>query len=107
MSKPPGLSRPDTPGHNGGLVSVPWRWLVVLAPALLLYVLPLPGLTPPQRHLLAIFAATVIGLVAQPVSMGATAMIVLPLLAVTKTLSTAQVFSGFANPTVWLIFTAF
>ena len=83
------------------------RWLAVLGPALLLYLLPLPGLTPPQRHLLAIFTATVIALVAQPVAMGVTALLALTLLALTRTLSTAQTFSGFANPTVWLIFTAF
>jgi divalent anion:Na+ symporter, DASS family len=79
----------------------------VLGPGLLLYLLPLPGLSPVQRHLLAIFTATVISLVAQPVAMGATAIVALTLLALTRTLSTAQTFSGFANPTVWLIFTAF
>jgi hypothetical protein len=31
--------------------------------------LPLPGLTPTQRHLLAIFTSTIISLVAQPVPM--------------------------------------
>jgi hypothetical protein len=36
----------------------------------LLYLWPLPGLTPVQGHLLAIFAATVIALVAQPVPAG-------------------------------------
>ena len=83
------------------------RWLAVLGPGLLLYLLPLPGLDAGQRHLLAIFTATVISLVAQPVAMGATAILALTLLALTRTLSTAQTFSGFANPTVWLIFTAF
>lgn len=83
------------------------RWLVVLGPGLLLYFLPLPGLNPLQRHLLAIFTATVIALVAQPVPMGVTALVALTTLALTRTLSTSQVFAGFSNPTVWLIFTAF
>src|SRR5437868_9825177 len=83
------------------------RWVIVLVPGLLLFLLPLPGLTPPQRHLLAVFLATVIALVAQPVPMGVTGMLALTILALTKTLTPAQVFSGYANPTVWLIFTAF
>lgn len=83
------------------------KWLIVLVPGLLMYVLPLPGLTSVQRHLLAIFTATVISLVAQPVAMGVTSVLALTVLALTKTLTPAQVFSGFANPTVWLIFTAF
>lgn len=39
--------------------------------------------------------------------MGVTGLVALPVLALTKTLTPAQVFSGYANPTVWLIFTAF
>ena len=83
------------------------RWLVVLVPGVLLYVLPLPALNPSQRHLLAIFTASVISLVAQPVAMGVTALVALTVLALTRTLSPSQVFSGYSNPTVWLIFTAF
>jgi DASS family divalent anion:Na+ symporter len=79
----------------------------VLVPGVLLYLLPLPGLSPVQRHLLAIFTSTIISLVAQPVPMGVTGIIALTILALTKTLTPAQVFSGYANPTVWLIFTAF
>jgi DASS family divalent anion:Na+ symporter len=88
-------------------VNLTRRWLVVLVPGLLLYLAPLPGLSPAQRHLLAIFTATVIALVAQPVAMGVTSIVALTLLALTRSLTTAQVFSGFSNPTVWLIFTAF
>lgn len=83
------------------------RWIVVLVPGLLLYVLPLAALNPGQRHLVAIFTATVIALVAQPVAMGVTAIIALTVLSLTKTLPPGQIFSGYSNPTVWLIFTAF
>jgi DASS family divalent anion:Na+ symporter len=83
------------------------RWIVVLVPGLLLYFLPLPALNPAQRHLLAIFTATVIALVAQPVAMGVSTTIALTVLALTKTVAPNQVFSGYSNPTVWLIFTAF
>jgi len=81
--------------------------MTVLVPGVLLYLLPLPQLNAAQRHLLAIFAATVISLVAQPVPMGVTAVVGLTVLALTRTLTPAQVFSGYANPTVWLIFAAF
>ncbi len=74
---------------------------------MLLYLLPVPGLTPVQRHLLAIFTAAIISLVAQPVPMGVTGIVALPVLALTRTLTPPQILSGYANPTVWLIFTAF
>ena len=84
-----------------------WRWAAVLAPGLLLYLLPLPGLSLVQRHLLAIFVATIVALVAQPLPMGASVVVSMTLLALTGTLTPAKVLSGFSNITVWLIFLAF
>ncbi|MFL6417006.1 MAG: DASS family sodium-coupled anion symporter [Bryobacteraceae bacterium] len=84
-----------------------WRWFVVLVPGLLLYLLPLPSLRPDQRHLVAFFAATIIALIAQPMAMGACILVSLTALALTNTLPPNVVLSGFADPTVWLIFTAF
>ncbi len=101
------VNRPGFRAEYRLVMSTRLRWLIVIGPGLLLYVLPVPALTPPQRHLLAIFLATVVALVAQPVAMGVTAVLALTLLGLTRTLSAAQTFSGFANPTVWLIFTAF
>jgi len=83
------------------------RWAAVVAPGLLLYALPLPGLNPVQRHLLAVFAATIVALVAQPVPMGVSVLVAMTLLALTGTLPPAKVLSGFSNVTVWLIFIAF
>lgn len=83
-----------------------WRWLAVLLPGAVLYFAPLPGLAPAQRHLAAIFVATVISLMAQPLPMGASVLVAMTLLALTGTVPPARVFSGFANTTVWLIFTA-
>ena len=81
--------------------------MVVLIPGALLYFFPLPGLNAGQSHLLAIFVATIIGLVAQPVRMGVTVVTAMTLLVLTGTLPPAKVLSGFANVTVWLVFTAF
>ena len=83
------------------------RWAVVLAPALLLYFVPLPGFNSQQSHLIAIFAATIIGLIAQPVPMGVTVFTSMTLLVFTGTLSAPKVLAGFSNPVVWLIFSAF
>jgi divalent anion:Na+ symporter, DASS family len=83
------------------------RWLVVLVPGILLWTLPLGGLTPPQRHLLGVFVATILSLVAQPVPMGVSALTAMTFLAVTQTLAPARVLAGFSNLTVWLVFSAF
>ncbi len=91
-----------------GTPRTPWpRWALVLIPGLLLYFIPLPGLNAAQAHLLGIFVATIIALVAQPLPMGVSVLIAMTLLALTRTLSPAKVLSGFSNVTVWLIFTAF
>jgi DASS family divalent anion:Na+ symporter len=87
---------------------IPWlRWSIVLVPGLLLYFIPVSGLTAPQSHLLAVFVASIIALVAQPVPMGVTLVLAMTVLALTGTLPPAKVLSGFANVTIWLIFTAF
>ena len=83
------------------------RWVIVLLPGFLLYYLPLPFLNPVQHHLLAIFAASIIALVAQPVAMGVSTTAALVVLALSNTVPPSQVFSGYSNPTVWLIFSAF
>lgn len=85
----------------------PWRWIVVLLPGLFLWFVPVAGLAPAQSHLLAVFAATIVALVAQPVPMGVSVLIAITTLALTRVLTPAQALSGFSNVTVWLIFTAF
>jgi DASS family divalent anion:Na+ symporter len=84
-----------------------WRWIVVLIPGLALWFLPIAGLTSAQSHLLAIFVATIVALVAQPVPMGVSVVVAVTTLALTRTLTPAQALSGFSNVTVWLVFTAF
>lgn len=83
------------------------RWAMVLVPALLLYFVPVPGLNPGQRHLLAIFVATIISQIAQPVAMGVSVVTAMTVLVLTNTLPAAKALSGFSNPTVWMVFTAF
>ena len=84
-----------------------WRCAVVLIPALAVAFLPIPGFTPVQRHLLAVFLATIIGLIAQPVPMGVTVIVAMTTLVLTATLTPEAALSGFGEKTVWLIFAAF
>ncbi len=85
----------------------PWRFLVALAPGVILWFLPIAGLTAAQSHLLAIFVSTIVALVAQPIPMGVSVLVAITMLALTRTLTPAQALSGFSNVTVWLVFTAF
>ena len=57
--------------------------------------------------MLAIFVATIIALVVQPVPMGVSTIVAVSILALTKTVASNQIFSGYSNSTVWLIFMAF
>ena len=84
-----------------------WRWTAVLVPGVLLYFFTLPGMNRAQERLFAIFVATIISLVAHPVPMGVSGHQGMTVLALTGTLPPARVLSGFANVTVWLVFTAF
>lgn len=83
------------------------RWTCVLVPGLLLYFVPLPGFNTAQQQLFAIFTATIIALVARPVPMGVSVFVATTLLLLTGTLTVEKALSGFGNPTVWLVFSAF
>jgi DASS family divalent anion:Na+ symporter len=83
------------------------RWALVLVTGLILYFGPFPEFSTPQQHLFAIFAATIVALVARPVPMGVSVMIAATLLLLTDTLPAEKVLAGFGNTTVWLMFSAF
>lgn len=83
------------------------RWAAVVVPAALLYFVPLPGFDPVQQHLLAMFVGTIIALAAQPIPMGASVLLAMTLLVLTKTLSPARALAGFSIQQVWMIFSAF
>jgi divalent anion:Na+ symporter, DASS family len=101
-----GTLQVSAPAVRGAGTAI-WRWLVVLIPGTFLYFFPLPLLRPDQRHLVAFFVATIVALIAQPMAMGACILLSMTALALSNTLPPAVVLSGFADPTVWLIFTAF
>ena len=86
----------------------PWlRAAFVLAIGAAVWCLPPPAnLSLPAIHLTAIFAATIAALVLQPMPQGAVVIISVATAAITGTLAPTDALAGYADSTVWLIFTA-
>ena len=82
--------------------------LVTVLIGLVIWFVPPPeGVDPKAWHLLAIFVATIVGIILKALPMGAMAIIAIALTALTRTLSIGDSLSGFANTTIWLIVLAF
>jgi DASS family divalent anion:Na+ symporter len=85
-----------------------WRAAVVVLAALAVWALPAPaGVEASTWRLFAIFAATIVGLVAQPLPMGAVVLAGSVLAALVGAVPVQALLSGFANATVWLVVAAF
>jgi divalent anion:Na+ symporter, DASS family len=84
------------------------RGIIVILVGLIIWVSPVPaGVKKEAWHLLAIFVATIFGLILNPLPMGAVVIIGVMMTGITGVLNVGQVLSGFANSTVWLIVLAF
>ena len=103
------------------------KWVIVLATGLVIAIIPVPdGITPESWRLLAIFVATIVGLIVRPVPGGAMVLISIAALMLTKsmpvnealakvttdpkvleTLRLKSALSGYADPVVWLVLAAF
>lgn len=84
------------------------RFVATVLVAVVIWFLPVPtGVEAKAWHLLAVFVATIFGLVLQPLPMGAVVLTGMIVTALTGTLSITEALSGFGNATVWLIFVAF
>jgi divalent anion:Na+ symporter, DASS family len=84
------------------------RGTITILAAVIIWLLPAPaGVDLKAWHLFAIFFATIVGLIAQPLPMGAVVLIGTTLTTLTDTLSIVDALNGFVNPTVWLIVVAF
>jgi DASS family divalent anion:Na+ symporter len=84
------------------------RAALVVATALAVWAVPAPaGVSEGTWRLFAIFVATVVGLVVQPLPMGAVVLSASVLAALVGAVPARAVLSGFANATVWLIVAAF
>jgi len=84
------------------------RFIVLAAVGAAIWFSPMPtGIDPKAWHLFGIFVATILGLILQPLPMGAIVLIGMTSTALTGTLSIGDALNGFSNATVWLIFVAF
>jgi DASS family divalent anion:Na+ symporter len=84
------------------------RWAIVLSAALFVLLLPVPiGITTQSWHLLAIFVATIVGLIVQPLEGGAVVLIGVAALALTGTMPVDEALAGYGDPIVWLVLAAF
>jgi divalent anion:Na+ symporter, DASS family len=102
---PPGKSETDPPGSELKRLAV---LAAVFILALVIWLFPPPsGVEPRAWHLLAIFVATIVGIITKPLPMGAIALFGIAATALSGTLTINQALSGFGNSTIWLIVVAF
>jgi len=84
------------------------RALVVVIVGAIIWFLPIPeGVKPAAWHLLAIFTATILAFILQPLPIGAVAFLSLSFTAFSGVLKISEVLSGFSQTVVWLIVAAF
>ncbi|MEW5977674.1 MAG: DASS family sodium-coupled anion symporter [Acidobacteriota bacterium] len=84
------------------------RWGAVVGVGLAVVAIPPPSAIPAESwRLLAIFAATIAGLIVQPLPGGALVLLSIAVIALTGTASPDQALAGFGDPLVWLVLAAF
>lgn len=99
---------PGEPTGPSAPTGVLWRWAAVLATALIILAFGAPeGITPASWRLFAIFSATIVGSIVQPLSAGAVVFLGVCAIAVTGTMTPADSLRGYADPIVWLVLCAF
>ena len=85
-----------------------YRWAVVLlVPAALMLIQVPAGVTAPGWRLFAIFVGTILGLILQPLPLGAMALIGVAAASMSGALPPGQALSGYADPLVWMVLAAF
>lgn len=82
--------------------------LIAVGAGVIIWFSPVPaGLKPQAWHLFAIFVATILGFILQPMPIGAIAFISVGFAGLVKAVTPADALSGFGNTTIWLIVSAF
>ena len=82
--------------------------MVTVLVGIVLWFIPEPeGVDARAWNLLAIFVATIVGIISKPLPMGAVAMLGITVTSLTGTLTIGQSLSGFGNSVIWLIVIAF
>lgn len=81
---------------------------IVLIVGVFIWFIPCPsGLGIKAWHLFAIVVATILGLILQPLPIGAVAFIGVTVTILTKTMSVGDSLKGFGSSTIWLIVSAY
>ena len=84
------------------------RLALVFIAGILVWALPRPeSIDPRAWRLLAIFVATLTGIIAKPLPMGAIALTGIAATLLTRTLTITEALSAFSNVTLWLVIFAF
>ena len=95
------------PDGRGARVDTARLAAVVLVGAVI-WLVPAPaGVQPRAWQLLAIFVATMVGIVLRPLPMGAVALIAVAVAVLSGTLTITEATAGFGNTVVWLVVAAF
>jgi DASS family divalent anion:Na+ symporter len=85
-----------------------FRWLIVIASGVVVAALPRPeGVTPEAWTLLAVFIATIVGSIVQPLPGSAMVLLGVVALALLRALPIEKALSGYADRYVWLVLAAF
>lgn len=93
---------------NGRVPNARGLLVLVAVYCLIVFLIPRPTAVAPEGwRLFAIFVATVVGLLLQPLPGGALVLMAVLLAALIGGLSLNRALSGFADPTVWLVMAAF
>ncbi|HJN44393.1 MAG TPA: anion permease [Vicinamibacterales bacterium] len=95
----------DRETEAGGAVA---RLAVVVLVGAALWFVPVPsGVQPRGWHLLAVFVATIVGIILRPLPMGATAFVAAAFAVLSGTLTISEATAGFGSTVVWLVVAAF
>lgn len=90
-------------------MTVKWKSMsIVILMGLVLWFLPIPdGISANAWHLFALFVATIVGFILQPLPIGAVAFCGVTVNALLGVISVNTAISGYGNSTIWLIICAF
>jgi divalent anion:Na+ symporter, DASS family len=104
--EPASIGAPNAPIVSKTTLAV--RWAVVVFAGVGVALAPSPeGIEPRAWQLFAIFVATILGLIFQPLPGGAMVLLGIAATAVFGVLPPATALAGYADPVVWLVLSAF
>ena len=104
------MRREDTPmtAEKSAVTVRQYRLAAVILVGAAIWFLPVPsGVQPSAWHLLAIFVATMVGIVLRPIPMGAMAFVAAAFAVLSSTLTISEATAGFGSTVVWLVVAAF